>query len=170
MLMQNILTMMFTYQEKGQQLEGIIRTQDVASESNGAIISTARINKFIGSANLASPLRTSIYYYQPIHKTVGNLFGELHESVIIELLQVYELNRVRFRLWDYGDRITDMQVFVIGQDRITETEIFNGLAKDVMTIKFPDQLVSKIKLYNTNGANIETKRFSIIKIQAYYAF
>ncbi|CAD8129062.1 unnamed protein product [Paramecium sonneborni] len=144
--------------------------KDVASESNGAIISTARINKFIGSAFLASPLRNSIYYFQNLINNVGHIFAELHESVIIELLQAYELNRVRFRMWDYDDRITDIQIFVIGQDRITETEIFNGLAKDVMNIKFPDQLVSKIKFYNKNGANTATRRLSVIKIQAFYVF
>ncbi|CAD8165199.1 unnamed protein product [Paramecium octaurelia] len=143
--------------------------QDVASEKNGAIITTARIINFYYPGSLASPLRDSLYFYIEFGMQVGHVYFDLYLSLIIELTQPYEINLVRFRIWDVDNRIADLQIFLIGADRNTETQIYNGFAQSVKEVRFPDQLVTKIRFYNKNGTSYPGhKLLSFIKVQAFY--
>ncbi|CAK73757.1 unnamed protein product (macronuclear) [Paramecium tetraurelia] len=154
-----------------QQVEAKIRGNylDVASEKNGAIISTARTINFYYPDSLASPLRDRIYFYTDSDYYVGHVYFVLYLSLIIELTQPYEINLVRFRIWDWDNRIADLQIFIIGSDRITETQIYNGFAQSIKEVRFPDQLVTKIKFYNKNGTSFTGhKLLSFIKVQAFY--
>ncbi|CAD8094048.1 unnamed protein product [Paramecium sonneborni] len=117
----------------------------------------------------------------------------LHKlDIWVQLYMAYEINRVRFWMYDHDARITDIQIFTVGQDRISETQIFDGLVQPgicykkifldkeikykeksfgviVGTVKFTDQLVSKVRFYNKAGNNL-SEHMLIIKIQAYYSF
>ncbi|CAD8174433.1 unnamed protein product [Paramecium octaurelia] len=143
--------------------------KDVASESNGALLSSARRNSFYRPNIDNSPLRNSLYF-SDIDATAHTFIG-LHESIIIEFLQVYEINTIRFWMLDHDiRRVANMQIFVIGVNRTTESLIYEGdVQPAVHSLKFPDQLVSKVKFYNKDG-NVIDIYMSIIKIQAYYSF
>ncbi|CAK89351.1 unnamed protein product (macronuclear) [Paramecium tetraurelia] len=142
---------------------------DVASEKKGAVISTARNNLFSFQGTLASPLRDYLYFFNNLSQYVGHIDFNLHQSIIIELLHPYEINLVRFRLWDNDKRIAELQIFIVVVDKITETEIFNGFTQYVSEVRFPDQIVTKIRFYNKNVTSVTIhKIISIIKIQAFY--
>ncbi|CAD8211268.1 unnamed protein product [Paramecium pentaurelia] len=104
--------------------------KDVASQFNGALLSSARKTIFwtLGIEN--SPLRNLLYYYPPdpnLHQ--GHVVARLGESIIVEFLQAYEINTVRFWMWDNDDRQTDIQVLTIAADRRTEKFIYDGNAQ-----------------------------------------
>ncbi|CAD8122658.1 unnamed protein product [Paramecium sonneborni] len=142
--------------------------KDVASQSNGAIVSSARTNLIARPTVENSPLRNPIYFL--VTQQPGHFYVQLHQQIIVEFLQAYEINRIRFWLLDHDTRIADIQVFIIGKDRQTEFSLYDGqLDRGVQTLKFPDQLVSKVRFYNKNGNSID-QYMSIIKIQAFYAF
>ncbi|CAD8113798.1 unnamed protein product [Paramecium primaurelia] len=142
---------------------------DVASTFHGSFLSTARTNIFWRKDIDDNPLRFSLYYSYPTI-VVGHIVMPLGTSAIVEFLQSYEINTIRFWMWEGGHRITNMQVFVIGVDGITETIVFDGLAQPaVVKAKFSSQIVSKIRFFNRGGNTVDSN-MSIIKIQAYYAF
>ncbi|CAD8207996.1 unnamed protein product [Paramecium octaurelia] len=135
---------------------------------NGAMLTSARTNMFIVPAIDNSPIRDLIYF--PYNGQVGHVAVPLHGTIMIEFIQSYLINKIRFWMYDYDSRITHMQVFAIGDDRMTETLIYEGSAPPgVMSVKFDQQQVSKLKFYNQNG-NTLYEHMSTLKIQAYYAF
>ncbi|CAD8124665.1 unnamed protein product [Paramecium sonneborni] len=141
--------------------------QDVAKQDNGAFLQSARSNLFIASNLENCPLRNLLYFKT---SSIGHIAVNLHGKIIIQFLQTYEINRIRFWMYDLDARITDIQIFTTGSDRVTETIIFDGLVKPgVATVKFNDQLVSKIRFYNKAGNSLY-EHMSIIKIEAYYGF
>ncbi|CAK79889.1 unnamed protein product (macronuclear) [Paramecium tetraurelia] len=142
--------------------------KDVASQSNGAIISSARANIFARPSIDNSPLRNSIYFTDAV--APGHVYFALHQSLIVEFLQAYEINKIRYWMVDVDARVTTMQIYIVGSDRQTETLILDDFVQPgVHTLKFPDQLVSKIRFYNKGGNTINSF-MALIKIQAYYAF
>ncbi|CAK61444.1 unnamed protein product (macronuclear) [Paramecium tetraurelia] len=135
---------------------------------NGAMQITARTNMFIVPIIDNSPIRDLIYF--PYNGVVGHVAVPLHGTIIIEFLQSYLINKIRFWMYDYDSRITHMQVFAIGDDRMTETLIYEGSAPPgVMAVKFSQLSVSKLRFYNKDG-NTLYEHMSLLKIQAYYAF
>ncbi|CAD8075696.1 unnamed protein product [Paramecium primaurelia] len=59
----------------------------------------------------------------------GHVVARLGESIIVEFLQAYEINTVRFWMWDIDDRQTDIQVLTVTADRMTEKVIYDGNAQ-----------------------------------------
>ncbi|CAK79894.1 unnamed protein product (macronuclear) [Paramecium tetraurelia] len=143
--------------------------KDVASESNGALLSSARSNSFYRPNIDNSPLRNSLYFSDT--DATAHTFIGLQQSIIVEFLQAYEINTIRFWMLDHDiRRVAKMQIFLIGVNKQIESLIYEGdVQPGVRSLKFPDQLVSKVKFYN-NGGNIIDIYMSMIKIQAYYAF
>ncbi|CAD8214751.1 unnamed protein product [Paramecium octaurelia] len=147
--------------------------KDVASQFNGALLSTARANSFQSPGFENNPLRNLLYYYPPDPLLYqGHVIAWLGQSIIVQFLQAYQINTVRFWMWDGDSRETDMQVFAIAADRKTENVIFDNIrAKpNVNVVKFSDQLVSGLRFYCRGGNNVDHQALSIIKIQAFYAF
>ncbi|CAD8117307.1 unnamed protein product [Paramecium primaurelia] len=144
--------------------------KDVASQFNGALLSSARTISFWESGIDNSPLR-NLLYYTPNYLVIGHVVAQLSKSIIVQFLQAYEINTVRFWMWDGDTRQTDIQVFTIAKDGQTENIIFDGFTQqNIMVVKFSDQLVSGLKFYNRGGNTKGTQSMSIIKIQAFYAF
>ncbi|CAD8116534.1 unnamed protein product [Paramecium primaurelia] len=144
--------------------------KDVASQFNGALLSSARTTWYWEQGADNSPLRNLLYHYpEPVKQ--GHVVAELGESMIVQFLQAYEINTVRFWMWDGDTRQTDIQVFTIAKDGQTEKIIFDGIAQPTIIVaKFSDQLASGLRFYNRGGNNLDPKYMSIIKIQAFYAF
>ncbi|CAD8174423.1 unnamed protein product [Paramecium octaurelia] len=142
--------------------------KDVASASNGAVIQSARANIFARPSIDNSPLRNSLYFSDAF--APGHVYTALHQSLVVEFIQAYEINKIRFWMLDVDARVTSMQIYIVGSDRLTETMILDDFVQPgVHTLQFPDQLVSKVRFYNYGGNTINSF-LSLIKIQAYYAF
>ncbi|CAD8214443.1 unnamed protein product [Paramecium octaurelia] len=147
--------------------------KDVASQYNGALLSTARVNTFWTPGIENSPLRNLLYYYPTgPGRLQGHVVAWLGQSIIVQFLQAYQINTVRFWMWDEDNRETDMQVFAIAADRKTENVIFDDIRtkSNVNVVKISDQLVSGLRFYSRGGNNLDHSGTSIIKIQAFYAF
>ncbi|CAD8213245.1 unnamed protein product [Paramecium pentaurelia] len=143
---------------------------DVASQFNGALLSSARTTTFWTQGINNLPLRNLLYYYPP-NLLQGHAVAYIGQSIIVEFYQAYKINTVKFWMLDIDDRQTDMKVFVIAADRKTEKVIYDGIVPpNVNVVKFSDQLVSGVKFFNRGGDSKYHKFMSIIKIQALYAF
>ncbi|CAD8118043.1 unnamed protein product [Paramecium sonneborni] len=139
--------------------------KDVASEQNGGLMANARLLYFHGDGESKSPLRNRIYFS---YANLGHARCNLGQSMIVQFLQAYEINTIRIRFWDPDDRIHNFKLFAIEKADSDETLIHEGSIHGLITIKFSDRLVSKIRILS-NGNSIN-EFMSVIKIQAFYAF
>ncbi|CAD8085184.1 unnamed protein product [Paramecium primaurelia] len=165
---QNFLKMIFMFQEKNLLLGDITKMQ--LRSSMVLYYPQQELTSFWESGIDNSPLR-NLLYYSPNYLVIGHVVARLSESIIVQFLQAYEINTVKFWMWDGDTRQTDIQVFTIAKDGQTENIIFDGFTQPtIMVVKFSDQLASGLRFYNRGGNTKGTQYMSIIKIQAFYAF
>ncbi|CAD8146651.1 unnamed protein product [Paramecium octaurelia] len=137
--------------------------QNLLHLNNGAVISSRQTNYYPEGGQTSLCLRDSIYNTD---WRKGYYACNQYKSIIIDLFQPYELNTMRIRIWDLElARYYNMEVYII-YDGI-KTLIYKSLTQSVITIKFIDQYVHQIELYNRDG-NTSHKQLEIIKIEAYY--
>ncbi|CAD8184245.1 unnamed protein product [Paramecium octaurelia] len=137
--------------------------KDVASESNGAMVSSARQNQFLGITNQnPSPLRDSIYAVQ-----VNN--GHINTFYLLEVsfAQTHEINQIMIWFYDLDNRNSYFNLTVKNKDNI-EKVVFEGQhVQRIVKVSIPDQMVSSLKLTYMSGGTFAD--LVIFKIQAYYA-
>ncbi|CAD8146594.1 unnamed protein product [Paramecium octaurelia] len=149
--------------------------KDVASQFNGALISSARINTFWTPGIENSPLRNLLYYYPTgpnLHQ--GHVVAWLGQSIIVQFLQAYQINTVRFWMWDIDNRETDMQVFAIAADRKTEKVIFDDIRtkpnvlsfKNLSNINYNKQMLQRFRInwYQAQDFTVEEGIIQTIQV------
>ncbi|CAD8190922.1 unnamed protein product [Paramecium pentaurelia] len=137
--------------------------KNVLHLNNGALISSRIMNYFNQGQIKSLCLRDSIYNTD---WTQGYYACHQGGSIIIDLIQTYELNTLKLRIWDLQfTRWYNLEVYVIYNN--IKTLIFQSLAQSVIAIKFKDQYVGQIEIFNRNGNTVHSK-LEIIKIEAFY--
>ncbi|CAD8046736.1 unnamed protein product [Paramecium primaurelia] len=125
----------------------------------------SRYNTYFNGGQMNSQLNRDAIYY--VNSAIGYTYCSLHNSIEITLFKNYELNTVVVEIWD---RLVDVHYdfeiyisFLEQEKKIYENASFAGVIK----IRFKDQLVDKIRIYNRGGSNYNGF-LSIIKAQAFY--
>ncbi|CAD8136811.1 unnamed protein product [Paramecium octaurelia] len=146
------------------RVKSILRSyyKDVASESNGAIISSAKFNKFYGISQNMSPLRDSIY---SVDHDNGHIVT--NSSIVVSFASTQEINQIIVWFYDLDGRKFNPKITVQNKDNIEKVVFEDLLVQSIVKIKFPDQMVSSIKLSYMEGGTLND--LVIIKIQAFYA-
>ncbi|CAD8167786.1 unnamed protein product [Paramecium octaurelia] len=137
--------------------------RNVLQLNGGAIISSRKMNYFFEGCLTSLCLRDSIYNTD---WNKGYYACNQYKSIIIDLFQPYQLNTIKLRIWDLQlTRYYNMEVYLIYEG--IKTLIYKSITQSVVTIKFIDQFVQQIELYNRNGNTVHSK-LEIIKIEAFY--
>ncbi|CAD8190142.1 unnamed protein product [Paramecium octaurelia] len=146
------------------KIKSILRGQykDVASDSNGAIVSSARQIVFVGIVQYSSPLRDPIYAVQHDREHIDTY-------TLIEVLfaQTYELNQIIVWFYDLDNRNFYFQLIVKNRENIEKVVFLGQRVQGIVKVNFSDQMVSSIKLIYMPGGTVN--ELTVIKIQAYYA-
>lgn len=133
--------------------------KNVASESNGAIISNTNIVHFAGTHANSSPLRDSCHFFD---KQQGYVWIEKGLPIIVDLLQTYEINTIVFRLHDKDCPPKDVQVFVInkeGKHLVYDSKSAHGLVR----VQFEPTMVKQIEFLN-RGSTQQSQYMEIVMI------
>ncbi|CAD8203724.1 unnamed protein product [Paramecium pentaurelia] len=138
--------------------------QNVLNQNQGNLIQSKNVIWFGGSI-VGNFLRNAIY---KVDGEIGFLFCSIGYSLKVDLLQKYELNTVKIWLWNGDYRFYNIKVFIKLEN--TETKIYDSnQAQSIVTIKFPNQLVQSLRIYNTAG-NTKDGGLQVIKVEAYDKF
>ncbi|CAD8055510.1 unnamed protein product [Paramecium primaurelia] len=147
------------------KLKSIIRGnyQNVLSQSKGPLLVTRSSNSLEGGQKNGLLFRDQIYM---VTTSTGFTYCYIDKSIIITLIQVYELNTFTFWLWDRGARQYSLIVYTSFKDK--EKVIFDStVATGIIKIKFSNQHIQSFRIYNRNGNEI-TDRINLIKVEAYF--
>ncbi|CAK72613.1 unnamed protein product (macronuclear) [Paramecium tetraurelia] len=149
-------------QKKARILRGYYK--DVVSFKQINLIS--RKNTYFYGGQLNSLINRDAIYY--VNSSNGYSYCPLHKSIEIFLNKKYEINTVVIQIWDRLDTSHyDFEVYISFEEneiKIYENASFAGFIR----IKFEDQLVDKIRIYNRGGSGFNGN-LSVIKVQAFYS-
>ncbi|CAD8209881.1 unnamed protein product [Paramecium octaurelia] len=142
------------------KIKSIIRGhyKNAFSQNKGTLITSKILNIFVGG-DKGSCLRDTIYTV-----TVYTL-SLVGYSIDFWLLQKYEINTLKIWLWDGDNRQYNIQIFIIFDGQ--ETQIYNNLAKSLLTLTFPSQIVSGFRILNVAG-NTYNPQMHVIKVEGFY--
>ncbi|CAD8140393.1 unnamed protein product [Paramecium octaurelia] len=125
----------------------------------------SRKNTYFNGGQMNSQLNRDAIYY--VNGGMGYTFCYLQDSIEIQLFKKYEINTIVLEIWDrLVDVQYDFQIYISFFDeekQVYETTSFAGIIR----IRFEDQFVDKIRIYNRGGSNYNGY-LSIIKAQAFY--
>ncbi|CAD8187996.1 unnamed protein product [Paramecium octaurelia] len=142
------------------KVKSIIRGhyKNAFSQSKGALITSKLLNGFLGGDN-GSCLRDTIYTLS------AYTYSQIGYSINLGLFQKQEINTLKIWLWDGDNRYYNIKIFIILDGQ--ETQIFNNLAKSILTLTFPSQIVSGFRILNVAG-NTYNQFLHIIKFEGFY--
>ncbi|CAD8138402.1 unnamed protein product [Paramecium pentaurelia] len=125
----------------------------------------SRKNTYFNGGLLNSQLNRDAIYY--VNTGIGYTFCSLHHSIEIFLFKKYQLNTIVIEIWNRSaNPHYDFEVYIgylENEKQIYENSSFAGIIR----IRFEDQLVDKIRIYNRGGSNYNGN-LSVIKVQAFY--
>ncbi|CAD8052089.1 unnamed protein product [Paramecium primaurelia] len=159
----------FRYCQRNNKIKALTRGyyKNVISYDASPLLTSRKQNQFAGVGN-----EMGILFRNEIYQASSNQRGtyiSLGQSIIIELLQVYELNTLKIVLRNGNIRTYDFIVYA--SDSNEEIIIFDSITNyiEVVTIKFRNQLVKYFRIYN-RGGNSEAPFTHIIKVEACFKF
>ncbi|CAD8133603.1 unnamed protein product [Paramecium octaurelia] len=142
------------------KIKSIVRAhyKNAFSQYKGALISSKILIGFVGGNN-GSCLRDNIYTF--------NLYTEspIGYSIDLALIQKYEINTLKIWFWDGDNRYYNVKITILLDGE--ETQIYNNLARNILTITFPSQIVSELRILNIAGNTYNTQ-LHVIKVEAFY--
>ncbi|CAD8102368.1 unnamed protein product [Paramecium sonneborni] len=164
---QNCSIQKFKYCQKQIKLKALIRGnyKNVIRFDEGPLLASRKQNLFLGVGRLIGILfRNEIY---EIYSNYRGTYCQIGQSIVIELIQVFELNTLLIMLRNGDIRTYDFIIYA--SDSNKETVIFDSVIYyiEVAKIKFPNQLVKYFRIFNRNG-NSEAPFLHIIKAEAYF--
>ncbi|CAD8062809.1 unnamed protein product [Paramecium primaurelia] len=159
----------FRYCSRNNKIKALTRGyyKNVMSYDASPLLTSRKQNLFVGvGKEMGILLRNEIYSADSNNR---GTYMSLGKSIIIELLQVYQLNTLKLMLRNGNVRTYDFIVYA--SDSNKEIKIFDSITYyiEVVTIKFPNQFVKYFRIYN-RGGNSDAAFIHIIKAEAYFKF
>ncbi|CAK73526.1 unnamed protein product (macronuclear) [Paramecium tetraurelia] len=160
----------FCKKYKTLKLRSTFRGQykNVLQEQKGALISNKNQIGFAGNQFNRSPLRSELY---DVNTGKGYTTSIIGKFVIIDLPQIYEINTIKF--WVYDRDVTlrtfDLKVYVQNSQSLVQLVYEDTVATSIKKIKFSDTFVKQILIYDNNGSSVN-QYLHILNLQAYFEF
>ncbi|CAD8151222.1 unnamed protein product [Paramecium octaurelia] len=142
--------------------------KNILQEQKGALISNKKQVGFAGNQFNRSPLRSEVY---DVGSGKGYTISSIGQFVIIDLPQIYEINTIKFWVYDrdINLRTFDIKVQVQNSQGLIQLIYEDTVATSITKIKFSDTFVKQILFYDNNGSSLN-QYLHFVNLQAYFEF